>query len=119
MALAELVCRLNPYTEQMDSTTGFQTGEMEIVMLPFISPPSDPPSVDDIINSVAIEVDANYGKWTFEGQSLTVKSACRIPYRFKVTKTNGGDTSATSKPKPYYYQTEYLVIGFAGAEGGG
>ena len=34
-ALGELICRMNPYTKQPYSDTiGFQTGEMEVGMLP-------------------------------------------------------------------------------------
>ena len=81
--------------------------------------PSDPvpPKLekpDPLINaikSISIEVERNYGaKWTFKGQQQSVKAAYRIPYRFPV-KDKDGNT--------LYWQTEYLLIGYAGEQGGG
>jgi len=116
-ALGELICRLNPYTElPVDMTTGVQTGKMEVETLPKANVPAlmrgaggDP--LIDTIASIAIEVERNYGaKWTFKGQTQTVKSAVRIPYRFAVRDRDG---------MTLYWQTEYLLIGYAGSEGGG
>ena len=57
-----------------------------------------------------IEVERNYGaQWTFKGQQQAVKLAFRIPYRFPVKRDD--DT--------LYWQTEYLLVGYAGADGGG
>ncbi len=69
-----------------------------------------PPSVEDIIRSIAVEVVRDYGdKWSFKGQTFGVKTAVRVPYRFKVT-TNTGET---------YWQEESLLIGYAGGDGPG
>src|SRR6266568_4286418 len=115
-ALGELICRLNPYTDlPPDATTGEQTGEMEIAVLPPASVAAAPKGKQDphiaSIASVAIEVERNYGsKWTFKGQTQTVRTAFRIPYRFAVRDKDG---------RTLYWQTEHLLIGYAGAEGGG
>ena len=75
-----------------------------------VVPVPAPDPIEDIIKSIAAEVANNYGEqWSFKGQMLTIKTAVRIPYRFTVTK-NGG--------KPYW-QTEYLMIGYAGGGGMG
>ena len=111
-ALGELICRLNPYTNLVnDPTTGQSTSGMAIQppgsALPQGAPP---PGVDEIIAKIAVEVVQNYGaKWIFKGQTLVVKTAVRIPYRFEVT-TQSGET---------YWQTESLLIGYAGGDGPG
>jgi hypothetical protein len=110
-ALGELICRLNPYTNlPKDPTTGLKTGGMEI------QPPfarllaGNPPSLEDIIAYLTVEVVRDYGdKWSFKGQTFGVKTAVRIPYRFKVT-TDKGET---------YWQEESLLIGYAGGDGPG
>jgi len=108
-ALGELICRLNPYTElPEDRQTGLKTGEMELKMLP--DPPGGPPSKFPVIANIELELASNYNaQWTFKGQTLNVKTAVRIPYRFPVFKN--GDFA--------YWQTENLLIGFAGDQGGG
>ena len=108
-ALGELICRLNPYTElKIPDATGLTTGEMELKMLP--DPPGGPPSKFPVIANIELELASNYNaQWTFKGQTLNVKTAVRIPYRFAVCK-NG---------KFAYWQTENLLIGFAGDQGGG
>jgi hypothetical protein len=59
---------------------------------------------------IALEVESNYNPpWTFKGQTQSVKSAARNPYRFPVYKND----------RLVYWQSEYLLIGFAGADGGG
>jgi hypothetical protein len=165
-ALGELICRMNPYTKQPYSDTiGFQTGEMEVGMLPQssslagaqtarealaaaalskqekdawdkakakektnksaavaetftadekqalakVAKECDPhlPSIAEI----AIEVARNYGEqWNFKGQMRTVKSAIQIPYRFPVQAKDG---------TTLYWQTEFLLIGYAGGGGMG
>ena len=158
-ALGELICRLNPYTNQPYSDTiGFRTGEMEVGMIPPSSElaaaqltaagSSDEEKVAwrkakakketegaaaatltteekqavakmdkahdphlPSIAGIAIEVARNYGEqWNFKGQMRTVKSAIQIPYRFPV-QANDGTT--------LYWQTEYLLIGYAGGGGMG
>jgi hypothetical protein len=108
--LGDLICDLNPYTElPQDTTTGLRTGKMQLIMLPQLADPSDP-NKKPLIGAIALEVERNYGAtWTFKGQAQAVKAAVRIPYRFPVYK-NG---------KLAYWQTESLLIGFAGADGGG
>jgi hypothetical protein len=110
-ALAELISRLNPYTNLPVDDTGVQTGKMQIAMLPAaqITGPSGP--VLDEISRVEVEVERGYDtKWSFKGQQQFVKAAVRIPYRFEVKDKDG---------QTLYFQTEYLLVGYAGAEGGG
>ena len=104
-ALGDLICDLNPYTElQPDPTTNHATGPMQLVMLP----PAD--SNPGAVASMAVEIDDHYSPtWNFKGQPQAVRSAVRIPYRFPVKKGE----------KTLYWQTEYLLIGFVGAGGGG
>jgi hypothetical protein len=121
-ALGELICRLNPYTElPQDKTTGLSTGEMEVVTFPKdaatvtndengaqVHAGAQEKALTEFIAGIAIEVEGNYGeKWSFKGQAFAVKTAVRIPYRFPVYK-NG---------KLAYWQTENLLIGYAGNNG--
>jgi hypothetical protein len=116
-ALGELICSLNPYTELLqDPVTGLSTGQMDVELLEPAKPPPEEgdstvkQSDDDIIGKIEIEIEENYGtKWTFKGQTQSVKTAVRIPYRFPVFKCN----------KLVYWRIEYLLIGYAGADGGG
>ena len=65
--------------------------------------------IENRLRSVNLEVEENYGtSWNFKGQQQSVKTAFRVPYTFKV-KRNGRS----------YWQTEHVLIGFAGADGGG
>ncbi|MGC1409728.1 MAG: hypothetical protein WA864_12370 [Acetobacteraceae bacterium] len=114
-ALGELICRLNPYTElPFDKTNNMQTGKMEVGTLP--PKPTGSYKATDAqttatIACIEIEVEKNYGtQWTFKGQPQSVKTAFRIPYRFQV-KDKEGNT--------LYWQTEYLLIGYAGGDGPG
>jgi hypothetical protein len=150
-AVAELICRLNPYTNQKWSDlTQLGTGDMEVCLGPADSAglkdahklrldekgqkryeelhaktktPEEQveyekltheahgkdPDLSDIAR-ISIEVERNYGtQWTFKGQTQTVKSAFRIPYRFPVLGKDG---------VTLYWQTEYLLIGYAGGDGG-
>ena len=112
-ALGELICRLNPYTElPFDKTNNMQTGKMEVGTLP--RPTGNYKTNSTQTNTIAcieIEVEKNYGtQWTFKGQAQSVKTAFRIPYRFQV-KDESGNT--------LYWQTEYLLIGYAGGDGPG
>ena len=116
-ALGELICSLNPYTELLqDPVTGLSTGQMDVELLEPAKPPPEEgdstvkQSDDDIIGKIEIEIEENYGtKWTFKGQTQSVKTAVRIPYRFPVFKCN----------KLVYWRIEYVLIGYAGADGGG
>ena len=112
-ALGELICRLNPYTKlPADPTTGATTGGMQLQPPPAIppAPTAPPPSIDEIIAKLTVQVQRNYGaKWTFKDQTFAVKTAVRIPYRFEVTN-DSGDT---------YWQEETLLIGYAGGDGPG
>ena len=110
-ALGELICRLNPYTElPYDNATNMGTGPMEVVTLP--KPIGYAPNpANDTIACMGVEAERNYSTtWTFKGQTQNVKAAFRIPYRFQV-KEKGGNVK--------YWQTEYLLIGYAGGDGPG
>ncbi len=89
-----------------------QTGKMEVGTLP--KPTGNYAVMTRHINTIAcieIEVEQDYGaKWTFKGQTQSVKCAFQLPYRFQV-KDKSGNT--------LYWQTEYLLVGYAGSEGGG
>ena len=149
-AIGNLICRLNPYTNQVwDSTTQMATGDMEVCTLPsaavgpaltqqetteldglkmkkatavltdaehkrhqelVLQADKADPTLNEI-EQIAIEVERNYSsQWTFKGQTFTVKSAFRIPYRFPVQDQHGSTL---------YWQTEYLLIGYAGSDGPG
>ncbi len=112
-ALGELICRLNPYTElPFDKTSNMQTGKMEVGTLPKPTGNYTTNSAQtDTIACIEIEVERNYAaQWTFKGQTQTVKAAFRIPYRFQVRDKSGN---------VLYWQTEYLLVGYAGSDGGG
>lgn len=110
-ALGELICRLNPYTKlPKNQTTGLTTFGMEVrPPLPGgVLPGAQPPSVDEIIRNIAVAVVRDYGeKWSFKGQTYSLRTAFRIPYKFKVTTDNGEE----------YWQEESLLIGYAGSDG--
>jgi hypothetical protein len=147
-AIGELICRLNPYTNQAwNDLTQLKTGEMQVCMLPHAlgAPvtldPADRAKYAELhkqktdgalpeqnkkqyadlaskvalselneIGQISIEVERNYGtQWTFKGQVQHVRSAFRIPYRFPVQDKDN---------KTLYWQTEYLLIGYAGGDGG-
>jgi hypothetical protein len=109
-ALGELICRLNPYTEvPYDKDTNMGTGPMEVETLP--KPSNVPGDGNGTIVCMNIEAERNYNTtWTFKGQPQNVKAAFRIPYRFQVQ-----DKDENVK----YWQTEYLLIGYAGGDGPG
>jgi hypothetical protein len=114
-ALGELMCRLNPYTRSKDPSTGEETGDMIVGMLQPAGTGYNPDDPNTTIACMGIEVERNYAsKWTFKGQEQSVKLAFRVPYRFPVMKKNdrGGYDIL-------YWQMEYLIVGFAGADGGG
>jgi hypothetical protein len=122
-ALGELICRLNPYTQlPKDPTTALCTGEMEAKLFEQFpnAPDGDPNNypVGEPNNTLAcmgVEVERNYNtQWTFKGQQQTVKLAFRIPYRFPVKRIDDDGNAKT-----LYWQTEYLIVGYAGADGGG
>jgi hypothetical protein len=113
-AIGELICRLNPYTNQdWNELNQLKTGEMQVCMLPHAA--GEPAVYGKLdaqytIAQMSIEVERNYGtQWTFKGQTQHVRSAFRIPYRFPVQDQKG---------KTLYWQTEYLLIGYAGGDGG-
>jgi hypothetical protein len=113
-ALGELICSLNPYTDlPHNNATGLATGDMELMMLPTLTvPPGGPVGTPNIgaMAGIALEIEQNYAAtWNFKGQPQVVKTAARIPYRFPVYKND----------RLVYWRTEYLLIGLAGAEGGG
>ena len=106
--LGQLICRVNPYTGNpkpgVQGWSGLTTGDM-IVGTP---PPGGEAKSDP---TVAVEVQANYpGAWIFKGQEQNINTAIRIPYRFPVLDNDG---------IALYWVTEYLLIGFVGAGGGG
>lgn len=111
LALGDLVCRLNPYTNlDFDSTTNMATGPMEVVTQPRPTGYTPAPG-DETIACMSVEAERNYNAtWTFKGQTQHVKAAFRIPYRFQVKDKDG---------KVKYWQTEYLLIGYAGGDGPG
>jgi hypothetical protein len=118
-ALGELICRLNPYTElPPDPTSGLSTGQMEVQTIPAggtvataLAAQAGNAAETTFIQTVAgiaIQVASNYGeKWIFKGQPYTVKGAVLIPYRYSVYKNT----------RLAYWQTENLLIGYAGSDG--
>jgi len=108
-ALGELICRLNPYTDlPPDPITKLQTGRMEVQTQTALQK-NYASAEEQTIACIAIEAEKNYkSTWTFKGQTQNVKAAFRIPYRFQVQ-----DDKGTVK----YWQTEYLLIGYAGGDG--
>lgn len=126
--LGMLICRLNPYSTEMDNPAGAPpvgaqagqqgaTGQAGTSTAPQGGPqgatgqPASPSS-----KRFQVEVDdyiANYtsGSWTFRGQPQTIKRALRVTYRYPLKDIDGNDTG--------FYATEHLLIGYAGGNGGG
>lgn len=109
VALGELICRINPYTDlPKDQTSGLSTGKMEVAMLPPAQQGYTPGNAT--IACMGIEVERGYKPtWTFKGQEQSVTAAAKVPYRFPVYKN--GELA--------YWQTEFLLIGFVGGGGMG
>jgi hypothetical protein len=119
MALAQLICNMNPYTGVTDLETRNTTQKMVVGPAQRDNRNGDEvrPLPDQLTASIAkripnitVEVERNYGTtWSFKGQTQTIKSALRLPYTFDVKDANG---------QVICRQTEYLLIGYAGAGGG-
>ena len=90
--LGELICRLNPYTHEMDIYVG--------------NP--DPKHIQNDYRQIELEVESNYpGEWSFKGQGQRINTAGRIRYRYPVKDKETGNLK--------YWQDDYLLIGFEGA----
>ena len=114
--LGQLICDFNPYTE-IPAAAGSKTctGKMCVVTDPPVLPTE---ASNALLQGVAIEVEENYGtQWNFKGQTQSVKTAVRIPYRFPVYRVDPISNQPTQEI--LYWRTEYLLIGYAGGDGPG
>jgi hypothetical protein len=98
-ALGELICRLNPYSHEMD-----------IFLLP------KAPKGDEL-SQIELEADAEYAaNWEFKGQAQRINTAIRIKYRYPVRKKDHDGTVAPDAPILYWLE-DYLLIGYEGGAG--
>lgn len=102
--LGKLIILMNPYTS--GSATGMDPHMFVDAFDIYTSPPSSPPSGSSDPKKIWMEVDKRYpGEWTFKGQPHHVNTALRIAYRWA--------------RKDNIWITDYLLIGYEGANGGG
>jgi hypothetical protein len=100
--LADLISSINPYANRTESP---KTGEMDIYA--GNGAPKVPPEGE--ASQIVMEVVNKYqGDWDFKGQPNRVARSARIRYRCPVLDDKGN---------VLYYFDEYLLIGFAGANG--
>jgi hypothetical protein len=109
--LGTLICKLNPYTTDMDNPTGAPPTVPQAEQ----QDATDQPGLSNL-EKFHVEVDdyiSNYtsGTWTFRGQPQTIKRALRVTYRYQLKDIHGDYTGV--------YATEHLLIGYAGGNGGG
>ena len=69
-----------------------------------------PPSLDQLVAQIEVEVDNYEAEWTIRGQTYKVTRALRIPYRYEVRNKEGNKNGV--------WATEWLLIGYGGANGG-
>jgi hypothetical protein len=94
--VGELICRLNPYTHEMDIYVG------------------NPKPNDDNGNpcQVELEIDDKYpGEWSFKGEPQRINRSIRLRYRYPVRDKEHPNTIL-------YWVNDYLLIGYEGAGGG-
>jgi hypothetical protein len=93
-AIGELICRLNPYTKEMDI---------------FVGNPG-PPGSPNKYRQVELEIDDKYADaWAFKGQPQRINRSFRIKYRYPKKDDNGNIL---------YWLVDYLLVGYEGAGGG-
>ena len=101
--LGELICKLNPYTNQQNIMTGQSTGEM-VFSVDSTKPVGSAEAV------VGVEMEGPYRQeWTFKGAPQRVGMAARIKYRYPVKNKDGA---------VLYWIDEHILVGFAGGMGG-
>jgi hypothetical protein len=99
--LGTLIRMLNPYTNGGPGTMQIAPGVAEM----------PPPGIDPaVLDQLHLEVDDYTGHWSFKGHDQRIRRALRIRYRYPADGAAG---------MAGVFQTEYLLIGFAGADGGG
>ena len=110
--LGELISRLNPYTDSpVQGMPWLTAGGMDIYLFQSASDQSASGGGASSLAQIQVEVERNYpGKWTFKGQEYNINTAIRIPYRFPVYDKD---------KKLSYWVTDYLLVGYEGAGGGG
>lgn len=97
-ALGTLIRMANPYTTGQANTLHFATAAAG-------------PPVTINVSEIPVEEDNYATQWTFKGLTQNVKRALRIQYQFDKTDDQGNPVG--------YKVTEYLLVGFAGSNGGG
>jgi hypothetical protein len=93
--LGTLIRMLNPYTNGGEGSMRFASA-------------GGAATTD--LTQVRLEVDDYEGHWTFKGQDQRIKKAVRIEYRYPAEGAAG---------EAGVLATEYLLIGYVGAGGGG
>jgi hypothetical protein len=76
-------------------------------------PAATPAEAKDVTAHVAqfeVEVDNYEAEWALRGQTYKVTRALRIPYRYEVRNKEGHKNGV--------WATEWLLIGYGGANGG-
>ena len=105
-ALGTVIRSLNPYTKG-------KPGSMTLGLPIEISISTAASSSGVAVKDVPVEIDDYHegrAEWIFKGQPHRVQRALRIQYRHKMDGA-AGDADV--------FATEFLLIGFAGSNGGG
>lgn len=99
--LGDLICKLNPYSHEMDIFVG--------------DPVGDPAKVD--FKHTSVEIDTQYpGSWDFKQTPHRINTALRIKYRYPVRKKKA-DGTHDPQGKILYWLEDYLLVGYEGAGG--
>jgi hypothetical protein len=113
-ALGRLVNLMNPYSnpgcEPLDEP------RMQFVTRPL--PPGTTTAkkgdakalLAQLVAQLEVEIDNYEAEWTLRGQTYKVTRALRIPYRYEVQNKDGNKNGV--------WATEWLLIGYGGANGG-
>jgi hypothetical protein len=112
--LGKLICDMNPYTEmpKWEMSGALSTGVMD----PYVGNPVPTRPPTGTIAQFEVEREGHYpAQWNFKGQPYNVNTALKIRYRFPVL---GKPANPNDPPPVLYWVTEYLLVGYLGANGG-
>ncbi|HEY3908719.1 MAG TPA: hypothetical protein VGM07_02395 [Stellaceae bacterium] len=113
--LGKLICDMNPYTEmpKWQMSGAVSTGVMDPYVL---NPAPTVPVPTGTTAQFVLEREGRYpAQWNFKGQPYNVNTAVKLCYRFPVL---GKPVNPDDPPPVLYWVTEYLLIGYLGANGG-
>jgi hypothetical protein len=112
-ALGRVIRSLNPYTGGEEDGMIFGPPVISIPSVAAGTDGEDASSIDVDVKNVPVEIDdyrEGRAEWIFKAQPHRIQRALRIQYRHKAAGKAG---------EAGVFVTEFLLIGFAGSNGGG